>query len=138
MNIRVSKEALQRTGQSSVPLNDEEGGYLASLDVYHELHCVNLIRKHVYRDYYPNSQPMAKQLEHIDHCIDILRTLVTCKGDTFLMTYSWIEDYRKPWPNFRQDHVCRNFDLIDEWAREHHIPVQDLQGPILTHPVYGE
>ena len=39
MHIRVSKEELERNGQSSVAL-PESGGHLAWLGVFHDLHCI--------------------------------------------------------------------------------------------------
>lgn len=39
MNIRVSAEELNHRNQTSVELT-EGGGYLAWLDVFHELHCI--------------------------------------------------------------------------------------------------
>ena len=39
-NIRVSAEELARTDQKSVELVDGPGGYLANLDVMHQLHCL--------------------------------------------------------------------------------------------------
>ena len=38
MSIRVTKAELERTGQRSVEL--PQGGYLAWLGVFHELHCI--------------------------------------------------------------------------------------------------
>jgi hypothetical protein len=37
--IRVSKEVLDKINRTSVPLLDGSG-YMASLDVYHQLHCL--------------------------------------------------------------------------------------------------
>lgn len=39
INIRVSKEELEYNHQTSVEL-PENGGYLAWMSVYHELHCL--------------------------------------------------------------------------------------------------
>ena len=38
-SIRVSKETLDRINRTSVPLLDGSG-YMAGLDVYHQLHCL--------------------------------------------------------------------------------------------------
>lgn len=39
-NIRLTAEEVERMNVTSVQLADGSGDYLASLDVYHELHCV--------------------------------------------------------------------------------------------------
>ncbi|KAK4090436.1 hypothetical protein Purlil1_5108 [Purpureocillium lilacinum] len=131
-NLRVQKEDLDKANATSVPLNDDQGGYLATLDVFHTLHCVNKIRKSYYSDYYHDPNPLADQQEHFDHCIDLLRQVVMCHGDVSLHTYQWKEDYRWPWPSMQTEHQCRNWDKLMDWSKEHYIP--SLTGPILSHP----
>lgn len=136
MNVRIPKQDLDRLNRTSIPLLDDKGGYLVALDVYHELHCLNILRVQIYRDWYPDRHTMEKQLEHADHCIDTLRQVLMCHGDIALMTYDWIDDYRWPWPNFHADHECRRWDLLEQWSAEH--SVRSLKGPILQHPVLGK
>jgi len=127
---------LEKANVTSVPLNDEQGGYLATLDVFHTLHCVNKIRKAYYSDYYHDPNPLADQQEHFDHCIDLLRQVIMCHGDISLHTYEWIDDYRWPWPSMRTEHQCRNWDKLMAWSEEHYLP--SLTGPILSHPSLGK
>ncbi|KAJ2977675.1 hypothetical protein NQ176_g4241 [Zarea fungicola] len=134
-NLRVQKDDLEKANISSVPLSDDEGGYLVSLDVFHTLHCVNKIRKSYYADYYPNPNPIEKQREHFDHCVDLLRQVLMCHGDVSMHTYHWKDDYRWPWPGMQTEHQCVNWDSLMAWSRENYIP--DLSGPILTHPTLG-
>lgn len=135
-NLRIQKEDLEKANVTSVPLKDDQGGYLATLDVFHSLHCVNKIRKSYYKDYYHNPNPLPDQQEHFDHCIDLLRQVIMCHGDVSLHTYQWKEDYRWPWPSMRTAHQCRNWNDLMSWSKEHHVP--SLQGPILSHPVLGK
>ncbi|KAJ6789905.1 hypothetical protein PWT90_03419 [Aphanocladium album] len=134
-DLRVQKEDLEKANITSVPLNDEQGGYFVSLDVYHTLHCVNHVRKSYYGDYYHNPNPIEQQRKHFDHCIDLLRQTLMCHGDVSLHPYEWIDGYRFPWPTERTEHQCRNWDKLVAWSKEHSIP--DLEGPILTHPTLG-
>lgn len=135
-NIRVQKGDLEKANLTSVPLNDEQGGYLASLDVFHTLHCVNKIRKSYYSDYYHDPNPLADQQEHFDHCVDLLRQVVMCHGDISLHTYEWKDDYRWPWPTMQTEHQCRNWDKLMVWSEDNYIP--SLTGPILSHPSLGK
>lgn len=135
MNIRVSKEDLDKINRTSVPLNDAKGGYLATLDVFHEIHCLNEIRKQVYRDDYPDWHFEHAQLDHVDHCLDIILQGVMCHGDITLQTFTWKDDYRWPWPNFNMEHECKSWDSITEWASQHSVP--SLVGPIVSHPKLG-
>lgn len=50
VTLRVSKEELQKSNQTSVAL--PRGGYMAWLGVSHELHCIKTLRQWNYRDHY--------------------------------------------------------------------------------------
>ncbi|KAI0137816.1 tat pathway signal sequence [Hypoxylon sp. NC0597] len=137
-NIRVPQSDLRKINRTSLPLNDEGGGYLVTLEVYHQLHCLNQLRQQIYHEYYypgVDNWNTSKRFEHVDHCVDVLRQVLMCQGDVSLLTYSWIDGYRRPWPNFGVDHTCRDWNSIQGWAREHNIP--SLKGPILLHPELG-
>ena len=47
INTRVTREELEQQGQTSVQLPD--GGYLAWLGVFHELHCTVRVAERHYR-----------------------------------------------------------------------------------------
>lgn len=134
-NLRVQEADLEKANLTSVPLKDDAGGYLATLDVFHSLHCVNKVRKSYYSDYYHDPNPIADQQEHFDHCIDLLRQVIMCHGDISLHTYEWKDDYRWPWPSMQTTHQCRNWDMLMEWSKDHNVP--SLTGPILSHPSLG-
>ncbi|RWA13616.1 hypothetical protein EKO27_g1509 [Xylaria grammica] len=54
INLKIFPEEMKRLGYDSLKLKDGSG-YVASLAVYHELHCIKRVRKMIYRDYYyPN------------------------------------------------------------------------------------
>ena len=55
--MSVSEDVVLRSGETkdAVRLPPEMGGgYLAWAEVNHQLHCLNLIRKAIYWDYYVN------------------------------------------------------------------------------------
>ncbi|KAI1400213.1 tat pathway signal sequence [Hypoxylon fuscum] len=137
-NIRVPESDLRRINRTSLPLNDEDGGFLVTLEVFHQLHCLNQLRQQIYHDYYypaVENWNSSKRFEHVDHCVDLLRQVLMCQGDVSLLTYNWVDDYRRPWPKFDVDHTCRNWDSVQKWAKQHNIP--SLKGSILLHPVLG-
>ena len=135
-SVRVQKEDLVKINRTSLPLNDDEGGYLAVVDVFHELHCLNYVREYLHRDYYHIKETPETQILHVDHCIDTLRQTLMCHGDIALHTFDWIPDYRRPWPNFNVVHECRNFEAIYDWAEKHSVPT--LAGNVLIHPELGK
>lgn len=104
----LSKEELSKLNRNSVEV--EGSGYLASLGVFHQLHCLNYIRKQLYpeckelnEDFrlnfadsaldYPPDEDERTQMIHKAHCIDNLRQIIQCHGDTSVLTYSWRPDY---------------------------------------------
>ncbi|KAK7182248.1 hypothetical protein PSPO01_11721 [Paraphaeosphaeria sporulosa] len=105
--IRVTPGELNRSNQTSVPLPG--GGYMAWLGVFHELHCIKMVRQWVYRDhYYPNitEDEFEESSIHADHCLDILRSAALCHGDTTLTTFGWTNK-SKPQLNTRPiNHKC--------------------------------
>lgn len=53
----ISQEELDRLGlpRNSLKVKDPatgKEGYRAAVEVFHQLHCLNLLRQYIYRDYY--------------------------------------------------------------------------------------
>ncbi|RAH40200.1 oxidase ustYa family protein [Aspergillus brunneoviolaceus CBS 621.78] len=132
-NIRVTAEDLARINRTSVPINDEKGGYYAIPDVYHQLHCLKFLRQVVYQNYYHIGKPTTPV--HIEHCVDNLRQNIMCKADVALLTFTWDPNDRAPKPNFVVDHECANWDMVDNWAKEHAFDIFDET--TLVHPTLG-
>ena len=62
----------------------------------------------------------------LDHCIDILRQVIMCNGDTSLLTFHWVKDNPFPYPDFNTWHQCRNAEQILDWALEHQPDIKAL------------
>ncbi|OAA70206.1 hypothetical protein LEL_10022 [Akanthomyces lecanii RCEF 1005] len=106
--------------------------YLVQLQVFHDLHCLNLIRKWVYMDLYPE---MAEWSEdgtlnhdtmnaiHVDHCIDALRQSVMCTGDITPRKFAPHANERQyyVYPAIYTTQTCRNHDAIRNWAKERRV-----------------
>ncbi|KAL8660536.1 MAG: hypothetical protein Q9202_006459 [Teloschistes flavicans] len=109
-------------------LADYQGGQMfATLEVFHQLHCLNLIREYTYKDYYESRSPSFTDppemvRTHVDHCIEILRQKLMCDADVGVITYNWVAIRGLPWPNFNVVHQCRNFDGVVEWGKRHNAP----------------
>lgn len=72
----------------------------------------------------------------IEHCVDNLRQNIMCKADVALLTFTWDPNDRAPKPNFVVDHECANWDMVDNWAKEHAFDIFDET--TLVHPTLGE
>ncbi|KAM3511387.1 hypothetical protein MY11210_004996 [Beauveria gryllotalpidicola] len=91
--------------ETAVHLEETQNiGYMASLGFFHQIHCLNMLRKFIYLDYYKEktpgwfSQPYLRG--HADHCVDMLREAIMCHGDTTLIVYHWVDGYSDPVPDF--------------------------------------
>jgi hypothetical protein len=105
--------------------------YLVQLDVFHQLHCLDDLRKMLYPERYPGLDELRDALTgaidrdahaflHWDHCIDALRQTIMCHAD--VSPVSWrvnIPGNHMVIPQLATTHTCRNFTLVQEWAREH-------------------
>ncbi|PTB35199.1 hypothetical protein M441DRAFT_84843 [Trichoderma asperellum CBS 433.97] len=111
------------------PITGEEG-YRVGMEVFHHLHCLNLLRRVTYKDYY---EPLGGEFGHgpealqahtgifIDHCIEVLRQNIQCNADIGLFTFYMIPDDPLAWPELNSKHVCRNFDNVRRWALDHSV-----------------
>ncbi|KFZ02434.1 hypothetical protein V500_00208 [Pseudogymnoascus sp. VKM F-4518 (FW-2643)] len=131
----IDKEGVIRTGadpEFAVRYPDDVGAgaggkYMATLEVFHQIHCVNLLWKTTYPDYYTEIKIDFMKDEktlrnHLDHCADLLRQSLQCTGDTSVITYDWVNGRDIPYPNFNTLHKCRNFDNILQWGKAHQLP----------------
>lgn len=94
---------------STVPkLEDREWGlgddsYIGAFDVYHQIHCLNSLRRLVYHVYYnetlPDHDTMGIPEVHVNHCVDILLQAIECSGNVNLMTYHWVAGQEYPQPD---------------------------------------
>lgn len=126
--LKVSQAELERLGKfnvSSVSFRDGSG-YLAGFELFHQLHCLNYLRKKtiLYHDQYSAMPEDVPQEHHIPHCIDALRLALQCQSEMTLITQNWVDGWLEPWADWRTQHQCRNFASIQAWAAENqpHVP----------------
>ncbi|KAJ5245945.1 hypothetical protein N7468_000928 [Penicillium chermesinum] len=117
MTIKISQEELSHLSDESIAFQDGSG-YIAELAVYHEIHCVKILRRFLNMDYYyPNITKEKLDFEkvHADHCLEYLREAAMCRGDTTLTTFFWKNEI--PYSRVYSDHECVNWEALDTWAR---------------------
>ncbi|KAI2630946.1 hypothetical protein GGR54DRAFT_177870 [Hypoxylon sp. NC1633] len=129
----ISREEMINLGlspDSSLAITDPRDGkpgYRVAVEVFHQLHCLNLLRQNVYKDHYAplggdTSAPTRDLRGHLDHCIDALRQFVMCQGDIGVFSFDFPFNDGDPWPNYSTPHTCRNFDSIRQWGIDHTVP----------------
>lgn len=134
-DIMITEEERVKLGFSPKSLKIQhpvtgKWGYRAGVEVFHQLHCLNLIRQAVYKDYYSREEVGGDIAEadgqedvngHVDHCIETLRLNLMCSSDIGVFTFhdfpDLVEDgIEGDWPDFETQHVCRNFEAIRKWT----------------------
>lgn len=95
-----------------------EGHYAGFMDVEHKIHCLDVLRKDIYSDYYgKNDSPLWTN--HVDHCIYILLEGLMCHPNLQVIPYVWMEGHPAPVPDFIQNERCWDFDTLVAWRRSH-------------------
>ncbi|TDZ21041.1 Cyclochlorotine biosynthesis protein O [Colletotrichum orbiculare MAFF 240422] len=104
------------------------GGAVGLLEVFHQLHCLNTLRKWTYIEWYQDELPPEfdgpeyLQRLHIDHCIEMLRLSLMCTADvTPVLAWKDPEAPLGKRADFSTFHRCRNFDKIKSWMSDHRV-----------------
>ncbi|ETS85648.1 hypothetical protein PFICI_03673 [Pestalotiopsis fici W106-1] len=101
-----------------------DDAYLAQIEVFHQIHCLNQLRKEVYAEYYFTSPANDLRIGHRNHCIHMILQVLMCNADTGLIFHNWVHNSDLPAPqtrafaDFNTIKKCKNFDNILDWARE--------------------
>lgn len=104
-----------------------DDAYLGQIDMFHQLHCLGLLRKQAWKEYDRNATLNRKPYSpmhwiHVSHCTDILLKNIMCSGSLDIVAYSWMETQPRPYPDFDVSHKCRSFEDIVEWQEKHTVP----------------
>ena len=71
--------------------------YIVEIDVFHQIHCLNTLRKEINFEYYFGDQyPDRKNLPkfhkiHISHCLYLLLQNLMCQANVDVITHKWVE-----------------------------------------------
>lgn len=119
--FKATREELERAGESMEnKVELEDGGYLANIGVYHELHCLRQLRFYLYRDmYYANITEAQENYlhSHLDHCIETLRLTIMCHGNTGVYSFAWDDPTaHKPATQSNSRSVCVKWSSIETWS----------------------
>ncbi|KAJ6582107.1 hypothetical protein B0H19DRAFT_930448, partial [Mycena capillaripes] len=106
-------EALQMPNRTW-PLLGEKGSYILSLDVFHQLHCLDMLRMQLSPGHNYSRLPGS----HIRHCIGAIRQALTCSADISTVVWQWSDELQMVEQRDDIVHFCRDFDRIQDWASE--------------------
>jgi len=131
--VKIPKEKMQELDRS--PDGDfrptEDGtGYHALIEMFHQLHCLNIIRQYTWKDYYDRHADRVEKpivlidseigaRMHTDHCIEALRISLMCHGD--VTPFMVRVDPGSPVgfeADFSPYHKCVKWDPLVQWMKE--------------------
>ncbi|KAJ6115581.1 hypothetical protein N7523_005998 [Penicillium sp. IBT 18751x] len=133
-NSRISKEEAALLPNKTIAANPGADDYLVVISVFHDLHCLDRLRKslwYFYDDEWNSTyNPFTVQrpdtfdakglngIIHLDHCINIIRQSLQCFSDVTPYVFQWSEEAQAVHAYANVVHTCRNFDGVREWALE--------------------
>ncbi|KAJ5893246.1 hypothetical protein N7495_004937 [Penicillium taxi] len=110
-------------------------GYVAGIEVFHHLHCLNVLRQYIWRDSYADdllpilfkNRSSLIVSAHVDHCIETIRLALMCNAD--VTPYLLYEKEAEPGSDvparedFQAFHKCKNFDRLLDWVNTNGVVV---------------
>lgn len=115
---------------STVQYPDDSGLYVSSIDVAHQIHCLDEVRKATAPEHYKSMVNAKMQRDHVAHCINYLRQVLMCKADVTLLEYHNVESeglgsYRQR-TEFQSPQRCADYGTIFDWAYEKRVKVRNV------------
>ncbi|KAH8596228.1 hypothetical protein B0O99DRAFT_621302 [Bisporella sp. PMI_857] len=136
-DMLISEEELNLLNRTSIQVSDGSGKYLATPDTYHQLHCLWWLYQFAHPEAYTlKPTKHITVIDHVDHCLDLMRKWIQCHASASMMTYQWMPDTRIPWGNFEVDSVCVDWEHYSNWVTERAVKDPRAEG-VFVHPVFG-
>ncbi|KAL9532558.1 UstYa family oxidase, partial [Sphaerulina musiva] len=112
---------------STVPIWNMTGEYMIGVEVFHQLHCLDTIRKAAWPErynhtfFFPNGTRDDFFTRHFGHCVENLRAAIVCHSDVTPVTFHWNRRMQSVVQKLETPHKCRNFEKIRRWAGERRV-----------------
>lgn len=125
---QIPASSAARLEVPSSPVPGHEDQHYVQLDVFHHLHCLNMIRLMLWSGGSPESLYLnathlgdteEERMGHVDHCVDQIRQYLMCHADTTPLVWQWSERNKKYLTYMGMKHTCRDWDRFYEWAERH-------------------
>ncbi|KAJ9606919.1 hypothetical protein H2200_008930 [Cladophialophora chaetospira] len=108
-----------------------DDAYIGRLDVLHQIHCLDALRREANFDYYyrstwPDGLESATQLHrlHLTHCTYLLLENIMCNANLEVYTHFWYRDTNGPFADFNVNKKCRDFDAILDWQNRNAVEME--------------
>ncbi|KIX09227.1 uncharacterized protein Z518_00306 [Rhinocladiella mackenziei CBS 650.93] len=117
---RISMKEVVLLANRTVPIYGDPGHYIVTLDVFHQLHCLSMIRQRIWST--EETTPFGYVGDrHMDHCIESIRESLMCSSDISPRPYGWSEEFGEVLPVNQFLRTCRDFDALRDWAMERQV-----------------
>lgn len=128
--LRITEEERAQAGLNTAQYPDGSGDYISSLDVAHQIHCLDEVRKATNPEYYKPMVNDKLQKDHIAHCINYIRQILMCRADVTLLEYHDVESAglgsERQRTTFDSPHMCADYGKIYDWAWNKRIKVRRI------------
>ena len=119
-----------------------EDRYISQIDVFHQMHCVDVLRQALYfnHDYYFTSAVNDTEKlnpihhAHIGHCLHVITENIMCSGVVDVFPFMWVEGSRRPFPDFNINHKCRDFEALLEFQIKNTVPDTNKKANYMVRP----
>ncbi|KAJ6535449.1 hypothetical protein B0H19DRAFT_1383043 [Mycena capillaripes] len=129
--VKIPKsEAVKMTNKTSSILHDQ-GSYITALDVFHQLHCLDMIRQQLELTGGANYTRLG--MRHVRHCVGAIRQSLMCYADTTPVVWQWSTELMRAEQRDDLLHTCRDFDQIQRWTREHNMGMGEIIPDLTPH-----
>ncbi|KDR69140.1 hypothetical protein GALMADRAFT_77870, partial [Galerina marginata CBS 339.88] len=122
---KIPKSQAVLLPNKTAPIPGDEQNYIIELDVFHELHCLNMVRQSLYPAHYPRmSLSNPNMTWHIGHCLDSIRQSLMCSADISVLVWQWSEKFQSTVEHGNVTHTCRKFEKIQDWAKDRRLDIE--------------
>ncbi|KAJ7068596.1 hypothetical protein C8F01DRAFT_1336806 [Mycena amicta] len=122
--LRVPKSEAVKMVNATYPILNDPGNYILSLEMFHQIHCLDKLRHQLHPERGYPSYPQS----HIRHCIGAIRQALMCYADVTPVVMQWSDAAGQAIQRDDIVHQCRDYSKIKHWADEHRMkrPAPDL------------
>jgi hypothetical protein len=108
--------------------NDNRDQHIGLINVFHEIHCLNVIRQNLHRDYYyPEGIQSPYHWIHLYHCLNVVLQALQCSANVDIVTYNYQELMPGPVFDFSINRICRDFDALWKWQNRTLRPIESYR-----------
>ncbi|KAI0968431.1 hypothetical protein F4678DRAFT_443007 [Xylaria arbuscula] len=106
------------TNDASFPSDIVGSERRAGVSVFHQLHCLRLVRQGYFVAASGNPDDVEQGPGHLGHCWDYLQQAITCSSD---MTLEFVHEGDPGSSGWGYEHQCNDFAAILAWVNDRNI-----------------